>query len=528
MDLLLYDTLSRRKIKFEPVSPPRVTMYCCGPTLYGLLHIGNFRGAVVFNFLSRWLKYKGYKVKYIYNFTDVDNKILEKAKETKQTMREVSEHYQKEFEKDYRALKLYPHDKNPKATDYIPQMIELVQNLMNNGHAYQINDGGDVFFHVPSFPSYGELSKNKSQELISGVRIKKNLEKKHPGDFALWKVCPEGEPGWSSPWGRGRPGWHLECTTMIFSELGSKIDIHAGGTDLIFPHHENELAQAWGAASGEKPSKPYFVKYWLHNNMFTLGGEKMAKSKGKLITMREFLQHHNGEIFKYMVLSAHYRSEAEFSEARMTQTIKTLGRVYSFLKTARELKNQLRAKFQDSNTASPFNSKKNNTDSKETVASQARENHGQNPEQTSLEQTSLEQALNDDLNTPEALGILLTYIRRFNEKYKPGRKLNLHNASDQKILDLALQTEHLIKHYGKLMSLFQEDPKSFLRSLDDLFLKKQGIKRETVDQLVKQRELARSNKDFKKADSLREQLLNMNIEVQDLVTGFSTWECKKT
>ena len=234
MSLMLYNTLSRKKEIFTPLHPPDVKMYCCGPTVYDLLHIGNFRGAVFYNFLKQWLEHKGFRVQYVYNFTDVDDKILARAKKENKTMQQVADTYIAEFKKDFKALQLRPHDHNPQATHYIPHMIRLIQKLLKHNKAYRI-EGGDVFYHVPACVSYGSLSQKNIEELVAGARVEADRRKKNAHDFALWKAVPRGEPGWDSPWGYGRPGWHIECTSMIHALLGESIDIHGGGADLIFP-----------------------------------------------------------------------------------------------------------------------------------------------------------------------------------------------------------------------------------------------------------------------------------------------------
>ena len=487
MPLLIYNSLSQKKEVFVPLNPPEVKMYCCGPTVYDFLHIGNFRGAVFFNFLRQWLEYNGYRVTYAYNFTDVDDKILNRAKKENKPMKEIADKYIAEFKKDFQALKLKKHEHNPQATQFIPNMIEVIDTLLKKGKAYTV--GKDVFYSVKSFSDYGKLSKKKADELISGARVEVDERKQDPRDFALWKSCTENEPGWDAPWGRGRPGWHIECTTMIFSLLGNNIDIHGGGTDLIFPHHENELAQAEGAKKGP------FVKYWIHNNMFTFGGEKMAKSTGNVSIMRSFLEEYNGEIFKFLVLSSHYRSMTEVSESKILQCIQALSRIYTFLKTADLL---IRA------------------DAKETVTHKEKTL----PEVPSAEK-KIEESLNDDLNTPATLSILFTLIRQFNEKRS-------HSESpSEEIILYAKSIKDIIIKYGKIMSLFQEPPDSFLKQLDDIFLRKNNINKEDINNLVEERTQARKNKDFKKADEIRKKLMEMNIEVQDSPTG-TTWETKKT
>ena len=440
----------------------------------------------MFNFLRQWLERLGYQVTYAYNFTDVDDKILNRAVKENTTMKTVANTYIAEFKTDFRALKLKEHDHNPQATQFLPQMIKLIEDLLRTQKAYTV--GEDVFYSVKSFPDYGKLS-CRTQEEDAQHRVEADERKKDLRDFALWKSCPREEPGWESPWGRGRPGWHLECTAMIFSLLGQNIDIHGGGTDLIFPHHENERAQAEGAKKGP------FVKYWVHNNMFTFGGEKMAKSTNNVNIMRDFLKEYNGEIFKYLVLSSHYRSLTEVSENKIRQCIQALSRVYTFLKTANLLATQAPA-------TAPTHSK-NTMFLKEISAGKE----------------SIEKYFNDDLNTPLALSVMFTLIRKFNDKQLTAKKETL-SLYAQAIKDIILS-------YGNPMSLFQEPPEQFLREMDDIFLRKNNLSKETINQLVEQRSQARKNKDFKTADKIRQKLMDMNIEVQDSPSG-TTWETKKT
>ncbi len=489
MSFRIYNSLSRKKEIFRPISPPSVKMYCCGPTVYDLLHIGNFRGAVFFNFLRKWLEHKGYKITYVYNFTDVDDKILNRAKKEKTSMKKIADKYICEFKKDFKALKLTEHEHNPQATRFIPDMIQLIETLLQKNKAYTVDQ--DVFYAVKNFADYGKLSQRTENAGEQQSRVEVDERKKDPRDFALWKSCPKNEPGWKAPWGYGRPGWHLECTTMIFSLLGHNIDIHGGGTDLIFPHHENELAQAEGARPGP------FVKYWVHNNMFTFGGEKMAKSTGNVSIMRDFLEQYNGEIFKYLVLSSHYRSAAEVSETKILQCIQTLCRVYSFLKTANSV---------------CFSEKLNKTKSQSLFT--RRQDFLQKIESA---EKHIEASINDDLNTPAGLAILFTLIRQFNEKLK---------SESEDIILYARRIKKIIIHYGKMMSLFQEEPEKFLKNTDDIFLKKNNISKKEVNRLVEERTKARQKKDFKKADEIRNKLKAMNIEVKDSPSG-TTWETDK-
>ena len=469
MSLVLYNTLTRKKEKFVPIQSPYVRMYCCGPTVYGLLHIGNFRGAVVYNCLRLWLEHIGFKVSYYYNLTDVDDKIIAKAKEENCTPKETAEKYIQEFFKDFNSLKLKPHEGNPKATEFIPEMICLIESLIQKGMAYTAD--GNVFYSVRKFKKYGCLSHRKLDDLLEGAKEDILLSKKDPLDFTLWKKAKPGEPKWDSPWGEGRPGWHIECTAMIHKCLAHQIDIHGGGVDLVFPHHENELAQSEGVQSSP------FVKYWVHHNMFELEGKKISKSLGTCKTMKAFLEEYNAEIFKYLVLSSHYRSVSEISKSTVYQAVSGLYRIYHALAQAEGLLKK-------------------------------EENFSPDVDQNFLNQIrcarrDIENALNDDLNTSKAFSVCFVLIRFFND-----RMSRLSSSSIKLFLEF-------FKEYGLIFSLFQEEPWSFLDKLDDLLLKECQLDRKDIDQLIQQRDQARKQKDFQKADELKKTLLTSGVEIQD-------------
>jgi len=483
MSLFIYNTLSQKKERFKPLNPPQVCMYCCGPTVYGFLHIGNFRGAVFYNFLRLWLEHLGYKVSFHYNLTDVDDKIIQKSIEEQSTSEKVAKRYIAEFFKDFKSLKLRDHDSNPKATEFISAMIKFIEKLVRKGKAYTVE--GNVFYSVRSFTPYGKLSHKNPDDLRSGVRVEVIKSKKDPLDFTLWKMAKPGEPYWNSPWGRGRPGWHTECVVMIHQGLGSSIDIHGGGMDLIFPHHENEKAQS--EVCGKNP----FVKYWVHHNMFELAGEKISKSLGNFQTMRSFLGEYNAEIFKYIVLNTHYRSVSEISQKTVYQAISGLSRVYQALGKARQIINS------PSDSQQPISNK-------EIFLKHLR--------QTRLQ---VEEAFNDDLNTAKALAVLFSFIRFFNDLMAK----DSCSGEDQELAQLFLDC---FKEYGSVLSLFQEDPLEFLSELDNILLKKASLKREKVDQMIQIRCQARAKKDFKTSDQIRDELKNQGIDIQDLKKG-SKW-----
>jgi cysteinyl-tRNA synthetase len=480
--LVVYNTQSRQKEKFEPHDPKHVKMYCCGPTVYDLLHVGNFRGAIFYNLVRNWLEEIGYKVTYVYNYTDVDDKIINRAQHDGKDSKEIAETYIREFEADFKRLKLRPHDRNPRVTEHMNDIIQMVGQLIENKKAYETQ--GEVLYSIKAFDGYGKLSNRNPDDLRAGVRIEMDQKKKDPLDFSLWKPAKPGEPSWPSPWGAGRPGWHIECSAMAKTLLGEQIDIHGGGMDLIFPHHENEIAQSEGCTG------QHFVKYWIHNNMINFSGAKMSKSLGNIRTGRSFMDEYNPEILKYMMLCVHYRSVSDFGDQAVDMAVHGLARIYSALACADSLVTA------DTKPEAGF----------EKLAADA--------------WGKVTEAFNDDFNTPEAFARLFEVIRAFNGQVKRGMKAN------PSVSGKALVLRNFILRFGRIMSLFQEPPQSFLVTLDDMLLKKKGLERAQIDQLVAVRSEARSAKDFKKSDELRDQLSQMGISVSDTIAG-SEWEVAK-
>jgi cysteinyl-tRNA synthetase len=483
LGISIYNSETHKKEDFQPIVPNEVKMYVCGPTVYDLLHVGNFRGAIFFNLVRNWFEYRGFKVTFVYNYTDVDDRIINRAKADGVDSHVISEKYIQEFEKDFGSLKLRKHTHNPKVTDFMNPIIAFVETLIKNGVAYEVE--GDVYFDVHAFPKYGKLSHKNLEDLESGARIEVDERKKNPADFALWKKAKPGEPFWKSPWGEGRPGWHIECSAMARTLLGDTIDIHGGGLDLLFPHHENEVAQSEGATG-----KP-FVRYWMHNNMLNFGSQKMSKSLGNVRSARSFIAEYHPEIFKYMMLSAHYRSILDFSPDQFEHVISNLARIYSALALASRTA-------QASSEPTPADFQK--------VLDTAKD--------------GVEAALDDDFNTPEALARLFEVIRTFNNTVKtPGPVTPKKAAVSKAFLQWA-------GWLGNLMSLFAESPADFLRFLDDMLLKQKKLERASIDALVQERAQARLNKDFSRSDELRKQLSEMGIAVQDGPQG-SEWEVQK-
>jgi cysteinyl-tRNA synthetase len=513
----LYNTLTKKKEEFIPHEPPHVKMYCCGPTVYDLLHVGNFRGAIVYNLLRNWLEESGYKVTHVYNYTDVDDKIIDRAKRENVTATEISEKYIAEFKKDFGRLGLRKHTHNPKVSEFMTPIKDMVADLITQKKAYVVN--GEVLYSIRSFDGYGKLSHRNIDEMKIGVRIEANEKKQDPLDFALWKPAKSGEPSWESPWGAGRPGWHIECSAMAKSILGEQIDIHGGGIDLVFPHHENEIAQSEGCTGKQ------FVKYWVHNNLLNFDGAKMSKSVGNIRTARSFMDEFHPEIFKFLILSSHYRSVSEFGENTIDLAIKGLARIYSAMAVAESYLEDSEVK---ETTLSPQYVSGFEV-SPEIIPQDVRarlETYKSKGLDVKLEaliqqcEQKISAALNDDLGTPEVFAQFFEVVRAFNSQTRRGAKATPEIANRCRSLRL-----FLLK-WGSLMSLFQLPAKEFLVALDDLLLQKMNLQRSTIDQLVQERTQARENKDFAKSDELRKKLTEMGISVSDLQNG-SFWEVSK-
>lgn len=487
MSLKVYNSLTRQKEDFKPITPGQVRIYVCGPTVYDFLHVGNFRGPVFFNMVRNWFEKSGFKVEYALNFTDIDDRIIKKALAEKKTSSEISEKYIAEYKKDFEILGLKKHDHNPKVTEYLDSIETMIQQLIENKKAYTVD--GDVYFQVDQFPQYGKLSGRQSEEVQSGSRIEVDERKKSPLDFALWKKAKPAEPNWPSPWSAGRPGWHIECSAMVHEIFKTTIDIHGGGLDLLFPHHENEIAQS-EAATGQK-----FVNYWMHWNLLNFSGQKMSKSVGNIVSLREFASQYPPEVYKWLILSAHYRSVLDFGDESIDRAISSLAKIYSSLSMAEQFLNSLPV----------------------TEADLAKAAVDLNLEKA---KSAVSTALNDDFNTPEVWAALYEVLRNYNTKVKRGVK------PTAAIVALSQLFFNWIQDLGSIMSLFQQQPQEFLVALDDLLLAKKNIARTHVDQLVMARSEARSSKNFAQSDELRKQLTELGISVMDLPSG-SFWEVSK-
>ena len=457
MNLKLYNSIAREKQDFQPIDPQNVTMYVCGPTVYNYVHIGNARPAVVFDTLYRVLRaiYPG--VTYARNITDIDDKIINKSNELSIDINEITNNFSDAYFEDMLALNTLEPDVIPYATQHIPDMIQMVETLVEKGHAYPADsqieaDKGHVLFSVPSMSKYGELSKRNLDEQEAGARVEVAGYKQYAGDFVLWKPSTEKEPGWDSPWGRGRPGWHLECSAMIKKHLGETIDIHGGGHDLIFPHHENEIAQSCCANDG----KP-LANFWMHNGFINIDGEKMSKSLGNFRLVRDLLQQYPGEVLRYVILSSHYRSEQNFSKDLLDSAWRTLDTLYGCIRGVAPVESLLNS------SGGGF------------------------------------KALLDDLNTPVAIS----------ELYRLAKAVNQAKGNEQ----IALMQE--LKGLSDILGLLQQDPEQWFtlaRGYDQLSA-------EQIEQHIQARQQAKQDKDFAKADQIRQQLLDSGVVLEDSREG---------
>ena len=466
MPLKIYNTLTRKKEEFVPLKKGEVGMYVCGPTVYNYIHIGNARPFIIFEVVRRFLKFKGYRVRYIQNLTDIDDKMINNAKELKVKVSELAEKFIQDYFIDADSLNIERADVHPRATEHIKEIIELVKGLEEKGYAYEID--GDVFFDVSKFKDYGKLSGQNIEELKDGARVKIDERKKEAIDFALWKRAKEGEPSWHSPWGQGRPGWHVECSAMSMKYLGKTFDIHAGGSDLVFPHHENEIAQS------EAYNNQQFVRYWMHNGSLYLNNQKMSKSLGNIMKVRDICKKYKGEVIRYFILSAHYRSPLNFSEEQLHQAERSLQRLGNAIFNVKHLLKK-----------DKFRKSKDKDD--ESILEKRRES----------EQKFIE-AMNDDFNTPVALSQLFGFAR----------KINIYlNSPDPKNKEVIEET----------LKFYQELAGKILGILED-FDREESFEQE-IEKLIKEREEARKERNWVESDRIRNKLQEKGILLEDTPSG---------
>ncbi len=481
MPLRLYNTLKRTKEIFLPREAGKVRMYVCGVTVYDKCHIGHARANIAFDVIFRYLRYLNFEVTYIRNFTDIDDKIIKRSQELNLPWKELTEKYIAEFESDMSALACLPVTREPKATDHIPEMIELIQTLIQKSKAYEVK--GDVFFRVREFAEYGKLSGKNIEDLETGARVEVNEEKADPLDFALWKAAKPGEPSWDSPWGKGRPGWHIECSAMSTKYLGECFDIHGGGRDLIFPHHENEIAQSEGAT--EKP----FVKYWMHNGFVNVNTEKMSKSLGNFFTIQDVLKNYDAEVVRAFLVSVHYRSPVDFSDQNLRDITEALDRYYSTLKRVKEVIAQ-GGKSKKQSLSFSFDLLK-----------------------------SFEDAMNDDFNTAAVWGSVFESIREVNKLLDQSSK----NASLPPLLEKYLQD---LEKISSVLGCLKPDPEAFFQRLHQEHLSTLQIEEKEILRLIEERKQARQNRDFKRSDEIRDQLASQGILLKDRPDGSTEWSVK--
>ena len=449
----IFNSLSGKKEDLSPAETGKISIYVCGMTVYDDCHIGHAKTFLSFDMIVRYLRSKNIEVNYIRNITDVDDKILMRAEETKQDPSVLTNRYVERMTSDFNALGMISPDKEPRATENIQIILELINKLIEGGYAYR--EGKDVYFSVESFPNYGKLSNQKMDEILSGARIEIDKEKKNPADFVLWKRSDEGL-AWDSPWGKGRPGWHIECSAMSMDALGESFDIHAGGSDLKFPHHENEIAQS-ESATGNK-----FAKYWMHTGPLRIDKKKMSKSLDNFLTIRDALKNYPYEIIRYFLLSSHYRSPVNYSEASLEEAKAALDRLYTSIHDVDISKEEVAAK-------------------------------GPHTEQ-------FQQAMDDDFNVPEALAVLFDLAKAVNKAKENG---------DQERTKLLVNE---LIHLSKPLGLLQQDPEIFLKS-------GVNVNESEIEALIDKREKARDSGDYSAADGIRDQLFEQNIILEDSKEG---------
>ncbi len=491
MSLKIYNSLTRKKEEFTPLQPGRVLMYVCGVTVYDRCHIGHARAAIVFDVIFRFLESIGYEVVYVRNYTDVDDKIINRANQEGVSSQEIAERYIREYEEDMQSLGVRRPTHEPKATDNIPQIITLVQNLKDKGFAYVVD--GDVYFSVEKFASYGKLSGRDLQDMRAGARVEVDARKQNPLDFALWKSSKPGEPEWESPWGKGRPGWHIECSAMSQRYLGETFDIHGGGKDLIFPHHENEIAQS-EAATG----KP-FVRFWVHNGFVNIDHEKMSKSLGNILAIRDLLREHHPEALRLFLLSTHYRSPVDFSFQSMLEARGNLDRFYTALLGIEEF-------LEKGKPVAVLEPNK--------LKGAALEAY----DKVSSIKEKFQEALEDDFNTALALGTLHELARLLN------RILGDKNfRKDPAAGALLSEGEARLLEVGSILGVFQERPAQYFADQQRRFLLTKGLEEENILELIVQRNEARKAKNWAQADAIRSQIAELGVTLEDGPKG-TTWK----
>ncbi|ADL11692.1 cysteine--tRNA ligase [Acetohalobium arabaticum] len=475
MTLQIYNTLTQKKEEFEPLDQDEVKLYSCGPTVYDYFHIGNARAFILPDILKRYLEYKGYNVLHVTNFTDVDDKMIKRANEEEIEIEELADRFITAYFEDTERLNIKQADVYPKATEHISDIIELVKKLEDKGYAYEVD--GDVFFAVRKFADYGKLSNQELEELTSGSRVEVNDKKEDPLDFVLWKKSKEGEPSWESPWGTGRPGWHIECSAMSMCYLGEEFDFHTGGVDLVFPHHENEIAQNEAGVGSQ------VVNYWLHNGYINVDGEKMSKSLGNFFTTRDILQDYSAEVLRFFLISKHYRSPINFSDAELDNAAKSLQRLQNTVNKLKDLLDRDRADLKPGN----------------------KEELQELEKKIKAKREKFEEAMDDDLNTALAIGALHELAKELN--------IVVNDA------DFELNQANIIvleKAYDTFKELSQQVLGINLETEDDI---SDNLTSDLIGLLLEVRNKARQNQDWELADQIRDELSELGIILEDTPQG---------
>lgn len=473
--ITLYNTLTQKKEELVPLTEGKIRMYVCGPTVYSSAHLGHARAAVTFDVIDRFLTHLGYDVTYVRNFTDIDDKIINKSTETGVPAEEISEKFIQEYKDDMASIGVRTPTVEPKVTEHIPEIIELIERIIESGHGYE--SGGDVFFSVKKFQEYGKLSRRDPDDMLAGIRVDINEQKEDPLDFALWKAAKPGEPAWDSPWGKGRPGWHIECSTMSMKYLGESFDIHGGGKDLIFPHHENEIAQS------ECVSGHQFAKYWIHNGLIQINREKMSKSIGNILNVKDAVSMWSKEAIRLFFLSHQYLNPADFSDTIMDESEAALERLYITIKRAQET---------------------------------PKEESGDDPELAAAVGAFKERwvaNMCDDFNTAGAVGALFELTRAINR--------SLDSVGWSPALQEALEE---ISVFGDTLGLLEYDPDEYLKD-HKLAKSDAGITEEEIEELIKERNSARADKNWARADEIRDELSDKGILLEDKAEG-TLWRVK--
>lgn len=457
----VYNTLNKKKEEFIPLTPGEVKMYVCGPTVYNFFHIGNGRTFIVFDTIRRYFEYRGFKVDFVQNFTDIDDKMIKKANEEGTTVKKIGDTYIKEYYQDADALNIERATVNPRATEFIGEIIKFVKGLVDKGYAYEVD--GDVYFSTKKFEGYGKLSGQNIEDLQSGARISVDERKKDPMDFAIWKAQKPGEPAWNSPWGMGRPGWHIECSCMAKKLLGETIDIHAGGSDLKFPHHENEIAQS-EALTGEP-----FARYWLHSAFVNVNNEKMSKSLNNFFTAREILERYDADVIRFLMLSAHYRQQLNFSEDLLESAKASVERIYNAIGNLENLIDEVSREEMNEEEKSYL-------------------------ESLNKYKEKYIEKMDDDFNTADAITAIFDLIKDTNT--------NITIDSSKELAQKALE---LIRELGAPLGMFQKSTKGNLE--------------EEIEALIAKRQQARKDRDFALADKIRDELKDRGIVLEDTPQG---------